>query len=86
MHDGWAIITRYLAPAENRFVLDIATFVHNEDGSWCHDDERHENVLVDASGLPGPFRAHGVAATVAASFGIERLPSGLVAVTGHRLA
>ncbi len=58
----------------------------NEDGSWRRDDERHENVLVGASGFAGLLRAHGVAATVAASFGTERLPSGLVALSRHRLA
>ena len=62
----------------------MAVFVRNEDGSWRRDDERHDNVLIDTSRLPGLLADHQVDATVAASFGAESLPAGLRAIIGHR--
>jgi SAM-dependent methyltransferase len=84
--DQWMIVTDYSLPSPNRFVRDITTFLENPDGSWRRDDERHDNVLMDTSRVPGLLRDHGVEATVASAFGSEDLPVGLVAVLGHRPA
>ena len=67
-----------------RFVRQMAVFVRNQDGSWRRDDERHENVLIDTSRLPGLLADHEVDAAVASSFGAETLPIGLRTVVGHR--
>ena len=85
VEDDWALVTRYEAPAPDRFVRHITTFVAVGDGSWRRDDERHENVLVDTAGVPAQLAAHGVEARVSPSFGDERLPDGMVAVIGRRI-
>lgn len=84
IEDEWALVTRYSVPSPHRFVRLLTTFVSSADGSWRRADERHENVLVDTSHLPSLLADHGVEAVVAASFGVEELPDGLVAVIGHR--
>jgi SAM-dependent methyltransferase len=53
-------------------------------GAWRRDSERHENILVDTSGIPALLAGHGVEATVGSSFGAEALPPGLRVVTGVR--
>ncbi len=80
----WAVLTRFSAPAPERFVRDITTFVSDGYGAWRRDDERHENVLVDTSGIPALLAEHGVTAALGTSFGAAELPPGLIAVTGRR--
>lgn len=46
--EDWAEVTRFSQPRPDLFVRDITTFVQSPDGTWRRDDERHENVLVDA--------------------------------------
>ena len=82
--DHWALVTRYGIPSPDRFVREMTTFIEGEEGLWRRDDERHENVLVNASGLPALLTEHGVTATVGSSFGTEELPPGLVALVGVR--
>jgi SAM-dependent methyltransferase len=82
VEDDWAIVTRFSLPQPNRFVREITTFVRNQDGSWRRDDERHQNVLVDAERVGALLRSHGVDAVLGTSFGIEELPAGLVTVVG----
>ena len=82
----WAIITETSTPAANRFVREMTIFVKNDDGSWRRDDERHDNVLIDTTLVPGLLARHGVEAQVRPSFGTEQLPSGLRAVIGDRPA
>ena len=82
--EDWAIITEYSMPSPTRFVRQMAAFVRNQDGSWRRDDERHDNVLIDTSRLPDLLAGHSVDATVAHSFGEEKLPEGLRAVIGRR--
>ena len=82
--DDWAIVTRFDVPAPDRFVRDITTFVRAPEGTWRRADERHENVLVDASKLPGLLAAEGVDARIVTGVGDAELPDGLVAVTGAR--
>ena len=62
----------------------MATFVRNADGSWRRDDERHDNVLIDTTRVPGFLADHGVHAEVKPAFGTEELPIGLRAVVGYR--
>jgi SAM-dependent methyltransferase len=82
--EDWAIVTEYSIPSPDRFIRQMATFLRNEDGTWRRDDERHDNVLVDTSTLPGLLAEHGVEAEARASFGDEELPDGLVAIVGRR--
>jgi SAM-dependent methyltransferase len=85
VEEEWVLVSRFESPAPDRFVRDITTFVAAGDGSWRRDDERHENVLVDTTAVPALLAAHGVEARVAASFGDERLPDGMVAIIGRRI-
>jgi SAM-dependent methyltransferase len=80
----WAIITETSTPAANRFVREMTIFVKNDDGSWRRDDERHDNVLIDTTLVPGLLAQHGVVAQVRPSFGTEQLPTGLRTIVGHR--
>jgi SAM-dependent methyltransferase len=84
--DDWAIITEFSMPSPTRFVRQMAVFLRNGDGSWRRDDERHDNVLIDTSRLPGLLDQHKVDTTITTSFGEESLPVGLHAVIGHRPA
>ena len=63
----------------------MAVFRRNEDDSWRRDDERHDNVLVDTSRVPGLLEAHGVRAQVRPSFGTEPPLVGLHAIVGRKL-
>jgi len=80
----WAIITEFSAPAPDRFVRDAHTFVADGAGGWRRGHERHENVLVDTSALPGLLAAHGVRAAVSPALGDTPLPPGLRWVTGRK--
>jgi SAM-dependent methyltransferase len=80
----WAVLTRFSVPAPEVFIRDITTFVPDGHGAWRRDDERHENVLVDTSGIPALLAGHGVTATLGTAFGAAELPPGLIAVTGRR--
>ncbi len=80
--DDWALVTRFSIPAPDRFVRQMAVFTRRPDGLWERDDERHDNVLVDTSAVPGFLAAHGVRAELRSAFGSEDLPEGLVAVVG----
>lgn len=84
VEDDWAVASRTEIPSPDRLVRHITTFVRVDAGGWRRDDERHDNVLLDTSLVPARLAAHGLQATVAPSFGIEPLPEGMVAVTGHR--
>ena len=82
--EDWAIITEFSGPAPDRFVRDVTTFVPDGAGAWRRGHERHENVLVDTSRLPGLLAAHGVRASVGSAFGTAELPPGLRSVTGRK--
>jgi SAM-dependent methyltransferase len=80
----WAMITEFSTPSPDQFIRDITTFLPNEDGSWRRDSEHHENVLVDVDHVPRLLREHGIEARIKASFGVETLPDGLLAIIGRR--
>ena len=82
--DDWVLVTRFSTPAPNRFVRDITTFVPAAGGGWERDDERHVNVLVDTSQLPGHLKTLGVDAVLGSSFGSYVLPAGLFSIVGRR--
>lgn len=82
--DDWALVTRFSLPGPDRFVRELTTFVRAGDGTWRRDDERHENVLVDAAEAAPLLARHGVTAAVGTAFGTEELPAGLVTVVGRR--
>jgi SAM-dependent methyltransferase len=82
--DDWALVTRFSTPAPDRYVREMAMFTRNEDGSWRRDDERHDNVLIDTTKVPGLLAEHGVDAAVGSSFGDEELPAGLKAIVGRK--
>ena len=81
--DGWVLITRTCVPEPRWFRREMTMFVRAGE-LWRRDDETHDNVLVDTTKLPAVLRQHGVTAEVTSSFGDETLPTGLVAVIGHR--
>jgi SAM-dependent methyltransferase len=82
--DDWAIVTEFSRPSRRRFIRQMAIFSRNDDGSWRRDDERHDNVLIDVSRIPGLLAGRGIQSTIGSSFGTERLPAGLRTVIGHR--
>jgi SAM-dependent methyltransferase len=82
--DDWAILTVFSQPGPDVFVRDITTFLRNDDGSWRRDDERHRNVLLDTTLIPGLLAGSGVDVTVQSSFGTETLPIGLRVILGRR--
>jgi SAM-dependent methyltransferase len=84
--EDWALMTEFSVPESNRYVGIMTTFVRQKDGTWRRDDERHDNVLIETSTVPGLLALHGVEATVSAAFGDEQMPVGLVAVIGRRAA
>ena len=73
-------------PAPDRFVRDITTFTLGDDGCWRRDDERHHNVLIDTTQVPGLLAAEDITVTVGTAFGDEQLPPGLAVLIGRRAA
>ena len=82
--EDWAVIAEFSAPAPDRVVRDITTFVPDGAGAWRRGRERHEYVLIDTASIPALLASSGVTATVASAFGTAELPPGLRAVTGVR--
>ena len=62
----------------------MTIFVRTVGELWRRDDELHDNILIDTSEIPALVAKNGVAAEVRSKFGDETLPTGLVAVVGHR--
>ncbi len=84
IEDDWVLITCFSIPSPDRFVREMTMFLRDDEGTWRRDDERHDNVLVDTTGIPSLLGEHSVEATVGTSFGDEELPIGLCTVVGHR--
>jgi SAM-dependent methyltransferase len=81
--DDWVLITRTSVPERRIFRRDMITFVRTGD-VWRRDDETHDNVLVDTDTIPTVLGQVGLEAEIRPSFGDETLPTGLVAIVGHR--
>jgi SAM-dependent methyltransferase len=82
--EQWVLMTEFSMPSPSRYVREMTMFIHNDDGSWRRDDERHDNVLIDTSRVPSLMERHGLEASVSSSFGRHELPVGLVAIVGRR--
>jgi hypothetical protein len=81
--EDWVLTTRFSVPDRGTFRREMTMFVRTGD-LWRRDDETHDNVLVDTSRIPTLLAWHGIDAHVRPGFGNEILPTGLVAVIGHR--
>ncbi len=85
VEDDWAIVTRFSRPEPCRFDRMITVFRRLGDG-WRRTDEHHRNLTFDAEDALKVWRDNGIDAHCRAAFGDEKLPEGLVVLTGRRLA
>ena len=81
--DDWAIITRFCCPEPDRFDRMITVFRRVGD-CWRRSDEYHRNVSFDVEDALRILRANGIDGHARAAFGAEKLPEGLVVLTGVR--
>ena len=84
VEDDWAIVTRFSRPEPCRFDRMITVFRRVGD-SWRRSDEHHRNLTFDADEALTVLRHNGIDAHCGAAFGDEKLPEGLVVLTGRRL-
>ena len=85
VEDDWAIVTRFSRPEPCRFNRMITVFRRVGD-SWRRSDEHHRNLTFDVDDALNVLRENGIDAHYRAAFGEEKLPEGLVVLTGRRLA
>jgi SAM-dependent methyltransferase len=85
VEDDWVIVTRFSGPEPCRFDRMITVFRRVGDG-WRRSDEHHRNLTFDADDALNVLRDNGIDAHCRAAFGDEKLPEGLVVLTGRRLA
>lgn len=83
VEDDWAIVTRFRRPEAHRFDRLITVFRRVGD-SWRRSDEHHRNLTFDAGEALRVLRDNGMDAHLRAGFGDEKLPAGLVVLTGVR--
>lgn len=83
VEDDWAIVTRFSQPAPCRFDRMITVF-RRVGETWRRSDEYHRNLTVDVDGALNALRDNGIAAQCRTAFGDEKLPKGLVVLTGVR--
>lgn len=81
--DDWVIVSRFSRPAAYRLDRAITVFRRVGDG-WRRSDEHHRNVTFDVQEALRVLSKNGVDAKQRPAFGDERLPQGLVVVTGTR--
>src|SRR5437870_2256750 len=81
--DDWAIVTRFSRPAPHRFDRRITVFRRSGDG-WRRSDEHHRNVTFEVDDAQRVLRDNGIDAHPRAAFGDEKLPEGLIVLTGVR--
>jgi SAM-dependent methyltransferase len=79
----WAIVTRFSRPEPYRYDRLITVF-RWVNGSWKRSDEHHRNLTFDADEALRILRDNGIDASLRAAFGDERLPDGLVVLSGTR--
>jgi hypothetical protein len=85
VEEDWAIVTRFSRPEPCRFDRMITVFRRVGD-SWRRSDEHHRNLTFDVDEALSVLRDNGIDAHCRAAFGEEKLPEGLVVLTGRRLA
>ena len=83
VEDDWAIVTRFSRPEPHRFDRMITVFRRVGD-NWRRSDEHHRNVTFDVDAALSVLRDNGIDAHRRAAFGDEKLPKGLVVLTGVR--
>ena len=83
VEQDWAIVTRFSRPAPFRFDRMMTVF-RRIDGAWRRSDEHHRNLTFDVDEALRILRDNGIDAHSRAGFGDERLPDGLVVLSGVR--
>jgi SAM-dependent methyltransferase len=83
VEDDWVIVTRFSQPEPCRFDRVITIFRRAGD-RWRRSDEYHRNLTFDADDALNVLRDNGIDARCRAAFGDEKLPEGLVVLTGVR--
>jgi hypothetical protein len=83
VEDDWAIVTRFSRPEPCRFDRMIRVFRRVGD-SWRRSDEYHRSLTFDADEALNVLRDNDIDAYCRAAFGDEKLPEGLVVLTGVR--
>jgi len=83
VEDDWVIVVRFSQPEPSRFDRTITVF-RRAGESWRRSDEHHRNLIVDVNDALNILRNNGVDAQCRSAFGDERLPDGLVVLTGVR--
>lgn len=81
--DDWVIVTRFSQPEPSRFDRTITVF-RREGDSWRRSDEYHRNLTFDVDDALNVLRDDGIDAQCRSAFGDEKLPKGLVVLTGIR--
>jgi SAM-dependent methyltransferase len=81
--DDWVLVTRFSHPEPCRFDRMITVFRRVGD-SWRRSDESHRNLTFDVDDALNVLRDNGMVAQCRAAFGDEKLPKGLVVLTGIR--
>jgi SAM-dependent methyltransferase len=84
--DDWGLVTQFPFEGDDRYIREMTTFTELPDGTYRRSSERHDNVLVDTSQVPGRLASLGLETEVRQSFGAEDLPIGLVAIVARRPA
>jgi SAM-dependent methyltransferase len=83
VEDDWVIVTRFSQPEPCRFDRMITVFRRVGD-SWRRSDEYHRHLTFDVDDALSVLRDNGIDARCRAAFGDEKLPDGLVVVSGIR--
>src|SRR5208283_4226425 len=83
VEDDWVIVTRFSQPEPDHFDRAITVF-RRVGESWRRSDEYHRNVIFDVDDALNVLRDNGVDARCCGAFGDEKLPEGLVVLTGVR--
>ncbi|HEV8552094.1 MAG TPA: class I SAM-dependent methyltransferase [Casimicrobiaceae bacterium] len=84
VEDDWAIVTRFSHPEPCRFDRMITVFFRRVGDSWRRSDEHHRNLTFDVDDAMDVLRDNGIDAHCRGAFGDEKLPEGLVVLTGRR--
>jgi SAM-dependent methyltransferase len=83
VEEDWVIVTRFSRPERYRLDRSITLF-RLIDGGWRRSDEYHRNVTMDVDDALRALLENGVDAHPRSAFGNEKLPEGLVVLTGIR--
>ena len=84
--DDWALISEFSVPDQKTFVRRHILFLREEGNVWRRTEEVHHNCLIDTHRIASFLSDCGLRTRVTAAFGIEQLPAGLVALTGHKVS